>query len=264
MEADALTGSGETAAGNPAWMITLADLISLLLTFAVLLSAAYRTNPPVGAAGEPAPMSVAEGPSLIIERSAKNAASAASVPMAKAYPFSELDYLALVVRDILATAPAMTGASVQRREDRLIVSLPRPSLFEGDSVQLSERSRRTLASLAPLLNVAGTRLAVFTEAPASRQSPLQDARVVDGLSALGQISLTGSAPRSTEPAAEVELALARASAVASVLRRAGLDRPIDGWTLARNDGDGIGEKGERSGAAPAPGIELVVFASEGD
>jgi chemotaxis protein MotB len=178
------------AISRQAWMLTFTDLVSLLLTFFVLMfsmsqleierwraiAASLSASLDMPAAG------------LAPKEPARFAVGTASPRRAL-----DLDYLAAVVKQNLAANPLAAGIEVRRDEDRLLISVPADLAFASGSAQLSARSEPMLAAIASVLRTIANDVA--TEGHAD-PAPLT----------------TGAF------ASNWELSLARAEAVASVLR----------------------------------------------
>jgi len=178
------------AVSRQAWMLTFTDLVSLLLTFFVLMfsmsqleierwraiAASLSASLDMPAAGH-AP-----------KEPARFAIGAASPRRAL-----DLDYLAAVVKQNLAANPLAAGIEVRRDGDRLLISVPADLAFAPGSAQLSARAEPMLAAIASVLRTIVNDVATEGHADPS--------------------PLTAGAF-----ASNWELSLARAEAVASVLR----------------------------------------------
>lgn len=178
------------AISRQAWMLTFTDLVSLLLTFFVLMfsmsqleierwraiAASISASLAMPAAGtaprEPARLAIATG-------SPRRAL--------------DLDYLAAVLRQNLAANPLATGIDLRRDDDRLVISVPADLAFAPGSAELAERSEPMLAAVASVLRTIANDVATEGHADPA--------------------PMAGGAF-----ASNWELSLARAEAVASVLR----------------------------------------------
>jgi chemotaxis protein MotB len=178
------------AISRQAWMLTFTDLVSLLLTFFVLMfsmsqleierwraiAASLSASLDMPAAG------------LAPKEPARFAIGTASPRRAL-----DLDYLAAVVKQNLAANPLAAGIEVRRDGDRLLISVPADLAFAPGLAQLSVRSEPMLAAIASVLRTIANDAATEGHADPA--------------------PLTAGAF-----ASNWELSLARAEAVASVLR----------------------------------------------
>lgn len=184
--------------GRPAWLVTFADLVALLITFFVMMFAtqkvdigkweslvdtlSYRLNP---------------NQTILISRpSADRNAERLSRDRA-----INLDYLETVVRDKAKVQPELAGLDFYRREDRLVVTLPAELLFEPGKAEAVPAARRILFVLAGVLGTIGNRIDVVGHAD---PTPLGNSHFISNW----------------------QLSIARAVAVANELRRAGYHREL--------------------------------------
>lgn len=183
------------------WMLTFADVVSLLLTFFVLLFAlsgvqterfrnvadafSRALNPPLAAA--------------------PTGAAIRNVGRAAAAPGADLGYLASLLEAVLRDAPAL-AAAVVLEDDRLLLRLPANTVFASASPMLAPAARPAVAALAEALAGIDNRIAV----------------TVSGADA---------------SAASLEASLARAASLANALRAGGVERPVR--AAARSGAAGI-------------------------
>ncbi len=192
------------AATSTAWMVTFADMIMLLITFFVLLFSMSQVKTEKWQA-------VVEALSGRLNPESADA---------KIGPFAErnvrrvfepkllgLDYLDTMLAEKAADEPLLAQSVIQRLQDRLVISLPGEAFFAPGSAQLAADARAAVAALGSLL------------------------RYVDN-----RVDVTGHTHPAAPPSAGFrspwELSLARALAVAEVLREAGLSQPITAFGLA--------------------------------
>ncbi|MGQ0664504.1 MAG: flagellar motor protein MotB [Pseudomonadota bacterium] len=184
---------------EPPWLITFADLVSLLLTFFVMLFAMgsvdvakwrataglFKVGAMTPAGGDEATVSGAwRGP---LSQPAQHAA--------------DLDYLAAVLAQQMAQAPQLARATLHRLEDRLVISLP--GSIEGRPRGLDRWVADALFVLGGMLGNLGNQVEIHGH--------------VDPLAA-------GAAAADGPPASTWGLSLARAAAAAAALRAAGYRR----------------------------------------
>lgn len=199
-----ITPESRPAAASTTWLITFADLVSLLLAFFVLLFAMSDVKTEQWQAVK----------ETLSERLNPDTARQRPVPAAD---FSvkwlidperlDLDYATAVVRDKLKSDAALAGVSIRRLKDRLVITLPGDSLFEPRSARLTPDALQTTFMLAEILHNADNRVDVNGYLG-------DDADGADGTVSKWTRSAT------------------RAIAVARAIRRAGLSRSITAYGLA--------------------------------
>lgn len=195
------------------WMITFADLVSLMLTFFILLFAMSTTN-----LDRWKHLTDALGRQLSPAIEKKGDGGTAEHNIGKGFfrSATNIDYLSGVLERTLADDPAFAGAKVIRLTDRLVVSLPADLLFGGGSALLTERARVAIGNLGYVLKNLNN-----------------------------QIGVAGHSDPAPVPAAFTsnwELSLARANAVANALVRAGCNEKMVAY--------GLGETGFAELAGP--------------
>lgn len=180
-------------APSVAWMVTFTDLVSLMLTFFVMLfsmssvkvdvwekmiDALNRTVDPVVVTSDTPP----SAPRNIAKTFRKRAIN--------------LDYLNAVLQENIANDPILNQSSVSMMEDRMVISLPGRILFDVNSAVLKQDAQEAIFRLGGVLRNVGNQLAVGGHTdPAPPQA--------------------GTFPSNWE------LSLARAGSVANELNRAG-------------------------------------------
>lgn len=186
-----------SARGSASWMVTLADLLALLLTFFVLL---FSMNA----------VQMADWNSVIASLRKQFNPQAARispdpVPDAEALrsfvPWgADLDYLTAVLRQKLDT-PALEAAQLFRLADRLVISLPADFLFAPASAVPGAEAEAIAAELAADLRRLSNAVRVVGHTDESR--------------------ITGGAY-----ASNWSLSLARANAMADLLAENGYEPPV--------------------------------------
>ncbi|MEQ8370583.1 MAG: flagellar motor protein MotB [Alphaproteobacteria bacterium] len=158
-------------AGGPSrtvWLLSFADLVSLLLTFFVMMFAMSTVANDRWwqfvdglAAGQrdqvSEPLSQADG----------------RVDARQILRPRDLSYVAVLVEQQLRADPLLGGVFVERWPDRLVVSLPGDLLFAPDRAELARAGQAAVARLTPLLNSLPNRieLAGHTDPQPSRRFP---------------------------------------------------------------------------------------------
>lgn len=183
---------------RPAWLVTFADLVALLITFFVMLFATQKVD--IGkweSLVDTLSMRLNPNQTILIARPSadKNAERLSSERAI------DLDYLEQVIQDKTRTEPELAGLELLRREDRLIVTLPAELLFRAGKADPIQSARPILFVLAGVLGTIGNRIDVVGHA---------DPRPL----------------RNSHFASNWQLSIARAVAVANELRRAGYPREM--------------------------------------
>lgn len=215
-------------APSRAWMITFTDLVSLMLTFFVLLFAMSHVK--VGDW-----QSMTEALSQRLNASRQPGAALPSAPYNIATGLRrqaiDLDYLASVIGQALRADAGLAGGRVARLEDQLVISLPGDLLFAPDQTLLSERAAVAVFRLGGMLRNIDNEI------------------VVQGFS--------GPDPALREGV--WELSLGRAVAVANALRRSGYtgDIPVYGYGDSRYKL--LPEMPEGARRAVAQRVDIVVL-----
>lgn len=149
------------------WMISLADLISLMLAFFVLMFAMREPEPRRWAdmRGLVSAPSTDDRPALPQAGEAQPKADF-NVAITEELSARNLDYLTAVLRNQLAARPTLAGLTATREDDRLTIFAPAALLFDGDGPALSASGREALYLLAPVLGRAGNRVEIVGRAAA--------------------------------------------------------------------------------------------------
>ena len=190
------------------WMITFADLVSLMLTFFVMLfamstiqydswevmthSLSQRLNP-TRADEESSPLANRNAQTVFVQQGA------------------DLDYLQALFLEGASDRPLLREAGVTRLEDRLVISLRADGIFHQHGASLNDSGRAAMIAFADLL--------------AHVENDL------DVVACVGQIETQSHSTRRVHPS-KWELAIARAVAVARELNQAGIRRNIAAFGLA--------------------------------
>ena len=169
------------------WMLTFADLVSLMLTFFVLMFAlsGVKTERFDALA---ASLSYALNPPLV--RAAATPSALKNIDRVATKPGDELPYLAGLLGNVVAEIPALKEAKLALYDDRLELVLPPRLVFGGDGPEVAASAKPVIAALSQAVGGIGNHVTVAVRAP------------------------------------DWNAALARAGALANALRAAGLDRAL--------------------------------------
>jgi chemotaxis protein MotB len=217
-------------------MITFVDLISLMLTFMVML---FATSSIEAEAWRKTVDSLAQSlnwQGLQLPQVAARFAAQREQPPAAL----DLDYLAEVLHTSVTAVPSLQGVEIRREHDRLVLAIPGALLFASGSATVSPEARAALSELTPMLRGIGNRI------------------VVEGHADPDAIAAGGAF------ASNWELSLARALAVADLLVATGLGRRVACYGLAESRYDELGEPDGSDRHAHARRVDLVFYASSED
>jgi chemotaxis protein MotB len=207
------------------WLVSFADLISILVTFFVMLYSTTDVQPEAWDAlreglaqglGHSESQTIAQ-PNLI------------RAPAGEAIGVN-LDYLAVLLEERMAADVGEAETTVVRRGDRIVIALAARDLFAADHVSVSDEAARRLARIAGLLIHVRNRIEVTAFSPDLQR---------------------GRAERAWETS------IGRAHAVAQTFRRAGYTRDIA--ALATGGSEARKHGGAADSADGADRIEIHVL-----
>jgi chemotaxis protein MotB len=191
------------------WMIVFTDLVSLMLTFFVLLFSMSSVQ--VNRWEE-----MIDALSQTLAPSREKTVSEVSAQYNIATIFRKrainLDYLAAVLKESMAKDAVLARCHIMRLEDRMVIALPGDLLFATGEAALSDRARRALFTLGGVLRNVGNQIGVN-----GHTDPVP--------------------PRSVDFTSNWELSLARAVAVANALRRSGYREDVIAYGFADSQFD---------------------------
>jgi len=193
-----------TPAVSRAWIVTFTDLVSLMLTFFVMLFAMSNVKVDRWEA-----MTDALSRTLSPNNGAVPATATAKFNVATVVRKAaiNLDYLAGVLQETVVADQLLSQSRIVRLEDRLIIALPGDLLFQPGKAELSARARDALFSLGGVLRNLGNEIGVN-----GHTDPVP--------------------PVDSIYPSNWELSLARALSVAEALRHAGYPQDIVSYGFA--------------------------------
>ena len=231
MSGDDFISAEYKAPGDPIWLITFADLISLLLTFFVLMFSMsslenakwQRVN---------ALLSTRSVPDTTDDMTAQG--NARNLPVVETRYAADLDYLAAVFGRQLAKDAALAGLAVTRLDDRLVITLPVDLVFPSGQGELDRRGQQVMFVLGGALRNIGNQIDIQGH---TDPQPL----------------------RAAQFASNWELSLTRAGSVAAALMRAGYMREpaVLGFADARFD-EVAPDKPEEERRRMARRVDIVI------
>lgn len=194
---------GANASSGSTWLITFADVIALLLAFFVMLYSTQKVEN-----GDWLALVESLSQNLRIEKPMELAEPSAehNTKILKRQKGAALSYLETLFRALRKTEPALRGVILQHQEDRLFVSFPADLLFAPGRADPVPAARERIAAIANLLRNVSNRVDIFGHTDPSPVS--------------GQIFESNW-----------ELSLARAEAVAGMMKSAGYERRVGAFGL---------------------------------
>jgi chemotaxis protein MotB len=234
-----MNGESDNDAGR-SWIVSFADLLSLLLSFMVMIFAMSNVErAPLRESVETLAVETLAETVNWPTRELPTAAARFSTERARVARALDLDYLGAVLQTTLATDRLLGDIGIRRREDSLVLEVPGDLLFAPGEARLPEEVRPALDALARVLGNFPNRIGILGHAD---PEPVREG---------------GDYPSNWE------LSLARALAVAERLEQAGLGRPVTCYGLADTRYDALREMSESRRRSMARRVELVVYASAG-
>ena len=221
---------------NTMWMVTFTDLVSLMLTFFVMLFAMSsvkvdRWDTMVDTLSQ----------SLNPESVKTVARTTTSFNIATIFRKRaiNLDYLTVVLEETVAKDPLLKDSRIQKLQDRLVIALPGDILFQPGRALMTERAGQALFSLGGVLRNIGNQIAVNGH---SDPQP----------------------PAAGEYVSNWELSLARAIAVANTLKRSGYPDDIIPIGFSDSQYGTLPDVADDRKRALARRVDIVIMPTVGD
>jgi len=225
----------QPAKPSMAWMVTFTDLVSLMLTFFVLLFSMSSVK--IDRWEE-----MIDGLSQTLNPTRERTISAATAKHNISTTFRKrainLDYLTAVIQDTAREDPLLTRSAIMKLDDRVVVALPGDLLFEKARAVLSVEARQALFHLGGMLRTIGNQIAVN-----GHTDP---------------VKITSSEYRSNW-----ELSLARGVAVVNALRRSGYTDEILAYGQADSRYGDLPDLPDEKRRALARRVDIVIFPTAG-
>jgi chemotaxis protein MotB len=215
------------------WIVTFTDLVSLMLTFFVMLFSMSTVK-----IDEWDRMIDALSQSLspALETSATSPKAQYNISTVFRRRAINLEYLMAVLEEKIGEDPVLANSHLQFHRDRLVLSLPGDLLFATGSAVLSEKAKKALFQLGGVLRNINNQLGVNGH---SDPEPIHGGRF----------------------ASNWELSLARAGAVANALKRAGYTQDILVYGFGDSDFQNLPELPKKQRNALARRVDIVVLPS---
>ncbi|MBT3557186.1 MAG: OmpA family protein [Rhodospirillales bacterium] len=222
---------------SKSWMIIFSDLISLMLTFFVLLFSMSDMN--LDNWNEITDTLSRSLSPTIIEEEPVLKSSEFNISTVLRENATDIDYLSGVMTELLSNDEVLGGSRVLRLDDRLVVALPSDALFEESGAVLTENAWDAVFKLSGVLrNVAN------------------------------QIGVNGHSdpvpPNSAIFTSNWELSIARATAVSNLLRQSGVNQDIAAYGFSDSRYDELPDLPEDERATMARRVDIVIFPTGGE
>ncbi len=225
------SGSG----GGLGWMIIFTDLVSLMLTFFVLLFSMSNVQADKWKTMTDALSQTLNPSSALSVEATSSSFNIANILRRKAI---NLDYLASVLEKAIADDPLLSRSVLMRLDDRLVIALPGDLLFPSGRAVLSKKASKALFDLGGVLRNIGNQIGVNGH---SDPTP----------------------PGKGEYTSNWELSLARAIAVANLLRRSGYMDDITAYGYADSYYSRLPDIPEEQKTAMGRRVDIVVMPNAG-
>jgi chemotaxis protein MotB len=221
---------------NVAWMVIFTDLVSLMLTFFVLLFSMStiqvdRWN------------DVIDALSQSLNPTSTKAQSSATASFNIATLFRKrainLDYLTSVLDEAVANDDLLFNSQLMRLEDRLVIALPGDLLFQPGKAVLADNAKKALFNLGGVLRNIGNQIGIN-----GHTDPVP--------------------PAGTEYTSNWELSMARATAVANALKQSGYTEDIIAFGYADSRFKELPDMPETARSALGRRVDIVVFPTVGE
>lgn len=145
------------ASDDNTWIVTFTDLVSLMLTFFVMLFAMSNVK-----SNQWDDMTDAFSRQLNPSKQKQVAAATAEYTISTVYRRRaiDLDYLVSVLEKIIRDDDVLAQSNLVRLDDRLLIALPGDLLFQPGSAILAPEAERTLFNLGGILRNIGNAVAI--------------------------------------------------------------------------------------------------------
>lgn len=231
-----MDGAPQVEKPKAAWMVTFTDLVSLMLTFFVLLFSMSSVK-----MDEWDAMTDTMTQTLNPGKLTTVAAATAKFNIGTIFrrQATNLDYLSGVLEAGVANDPLLSNSRIMLLDDRLIIAMPGDLLFPPGKAVMPDEARSALFTLGSLLRNVGNQIGVN-----GHTDPV--------------------APASDKGfQSNWELSLARASAVANALRRSGYTDDIIAYGYADSRFAQLPELATAERAKLGRRVDIVIFSTVG-
>lgn len=233
-QSDALPPNGPPKA---AWMVTFTDLVSLMLTFFVLLFSMSSVKVDEWDAMIDTLTQTLNPSKLTTVADATSNFNIGTIFRKRAI---NLDYLSTVLEETMSQDPLLSQSQLIMMDDRLVIALPGDLLFSSGRAVMPDQAKSALFTLGSVLRNIGNQVGVNGHTDPSPPG------------AGGDFS------------SNWELSLARAAAVANTIRRSGYTDDIYAYGYADSRYHQLQDLGAEARMRLARRVDVVVFPTVGD
>jgi chemotaxis protein MotB len=219
-----------------AWMVVFTDLVSLMLTFFVLIFSMSSVKMDKWKEMTDA-LSQNLNPSFT--KSVATATAKFNISTIFRKRAINLDYLTAVLERAVNQDPLLKRSLLMRLEDRLIIALPGDLLFQPGRAVMTERARDALFTLGGVLRNIGNQIGVN-----GHSDPVP--------------------PQGGEYASNWELSIARAVAVTNALKRSGYTEDIIAYGYSDSLYSQLPDVTEEQKQAMGRRVDIMVLPNVGD
>ena len=232
---DDLSAFGNAGGGDAAWMVTFTDLVSLMLTFFVMLFAMSNVK-----TDQWDDMIDALSQQLNPSQQKQVAAATAEYNISTVYRRRaiDLDYLVSVIEKAIQDDDVLSRSNLMRLDDRLLIALPGDLLFQSGSAILAPEAQQALFNLGGILQNIGNTIAIN-----GHTDPVP--------------------PSGATYSSNWELSTARAIAVANLLRRSGYTEDIIAFGFADSMFTQLPDMPEDDRKRLGRRVDIVILATVG-
>ena len=214
-----------------AWMVTFTDLVSLLLTFFVMLFSMATVQVDKWEA-------VTDSLSTVLNPQKTEAVATATADYNISTVFRQrainLEYLQAVLSEKVQNDPILKTALIQLLDDRLLISLPGDLLFASGSKELSPRADETMVKIGDVLRHVSNQVVITGHT---------DPQPAEGL----------------DYASNWELSLLRAITVGNSLRKSGFTQEFLAYGYGDSGYDELPDIPEDKKQALARRVDILVL-----
>lgn len=194
----------EYTPSTPAWMLTFADLLSLVLTFFVMIYSMTSLPPPKW---QQVRSSLTRQLNPAMYWTEVKLSAPKTIQKIHLNNALDLSYLSSILQEKVDDEPTLSGIIIQQQDDRLVISLPHDLLFAPGGSTLTENAIGMMSYLEDILYTISNQIDIYGH---TDPTPIRD----------------NSYPSNWE------LSLVRAVAVAEELKHAGYAYNIKVFGLA--------------------------------
>ncbi|MDH5489171.1 MAG: OmpA family protein [Rhodospirillaceae bacterium] len=221
---------------NAAWMVTFTDLVSLMLTFFVLLFSMSNVKMDEWEAMIDTLTQTLNPAKLTTVAAATSKFNVGTIFRKRAI---NLDYLSTVLEESMMQDPLLSQSQLMKLDDRLVIALPGDLLFDAGRAVMTDGAKSALFTLGSVLRNIGNQIGVN-----GHTDPRPPASGGDFTS-------------------NWELSLARAAAVANTIRRSGYTEEIYAFGYAASRYNQLPKIEEEKRLQLARRVDIVVFPTVG-